>query len=108
MDKSIKNDEFRKNMRSTPRVKGQVVITSGVQGLDIEKIAQEIRAFDTFNEDNDPYKEHDFGQVIVDGNKIFWKIDYYEDERCEYGFDFEGAEADIAYRVLTIMLADEY
>ena len=36
--------------------------------------------------------------------KVYWKIDYYEDASMEY-----GAEDKInCYRVLVILLADEY
>ena len=36
-----------------------------------------VRVFDEFTEDNDPWKEHDFGSVKFKGGKYFWKIDYY-------------------------------
>ena len=32
--------------------------------------------FDAFTPDNDPYGEHDFGSIDLDGEKLFWKIDY--------------------------------
>ena len=35
-------------------------------------------AFDDFNEDNDPHREHDFGSFELEGEKLFWKIDYYD------------------------------
>jgi hypothetical protein len=28
-------------------------------------------------EDNDPHGEHDFGAFEHEGQRIFWKIDYY-------------------------------
>ena len=34
--------------------------------------------YDEFTEDNDPYKEHEFGKCTVEGTDIFWKIDYYD------------------------------
>jgi hypothetical protein len=33
-------------------------------------------AFDTFTNDNDPHRERDFGSFDLDGEKLFWKIDY--------------------------------
>lgn len=102
------NDEFRRWMSSNARVKGRVVLTEGVRCLDVEKIVSEVKGFSSFTEDNDPHKEHDFGTVYVEGEKCFWKIDYYADDKCEFGYDFEGQKEDKAFRVLTIMLADEY
>jgi hypothetical protein len=56
--------------------------------------------------DNDPFEEHDFGSFEHDGERIFWKIDYY-DRSLTKG---SGAPSDPAQtrRVLTIMLASEY
>ena len=28
--------------------------------------------------DNDPYAEHDFGAIKLNGNTFFWKFDYYD------------------------------
>ena len=54
---------------------------------------------------NDPYGEHDFGVIeAIDLPKVYWKIDYYEDESMNYGTE----DKINCYRVLVIMLADEY
>lgn len=92
------NDEFRRS--------GQMVtITEGVQVLDdLSGLLEEVRWFNDFNEDNDPYQEHDFGTVYWQGQKIFWKVDYY-DQRLEYG---AGPLSKDCRRVLTVMLANEY
>lgn len=63
-----------------------------------------IEGFDSFSEDNDPYGEHDFGSLVWEGQKIFWKIDYY-DQNLEYGLDPLDPEC---RRVMTVMLAEEY
>jgi len=52
------------------------MMTSGVQALGAEfvlKAAQAVRSFDQFSVDNDPWGEHDFGAVEVDGQQIFCK-----------------------------------
>ena len=52
---------------------------------------------------NDPYGEHDFGSFDYKGQKIFWKIDYYD---LNYEYMSENpADPTITNRVLTIMLA---
>jgi len=66
-----------------------------------------VRSFAQFDQDNDPWQEHDFGAFIVDSENIFWKIDYY-------GLDMESGSPDpsspsITRRVLTVgLLSSEY
>ncbi len=98
--KQLLNDTFRKSLGMTGS--GRVVLTSGVDGLPDEiktKVLLAVRDFDSFEDGDDPYGEHDFGVIELDGRKIYWKIDYY-DENFEYGGDVN--------RLLTIMLASEY
>lgn len=81
--------------------------TRGIMSLDevtISEIFVAVQDFSKFTEDNDPYGEHDFGLVQVAGNKVFWKIDYY-DESLGYWCDPLSPDC---HRVLTIMLAEEY
>jgi len=67
-----------------------------------------VNHYDDFSEGNDPYGEHDFGSVDIIGvGKIFWKIDYYANAKCDAGCP-DPADADNSFRVLTIMLAEEY
>ena len=69
-------------------------------------ILARIRAFDDFDEDNDPHGEHDFG-LIEDGDvRCFWKIDYYDSDMELMSPD--PADASVTTRVLTVMLAEEY
>ena len=92
------NDEFRRSGFG-------ITVTSGVQVLEnLHLLIDEIRSYSEFNENNDPYGEHDFGTVHWYGEKVFWKIDYY-DQDLTYGRD--PLEPDCR-RVLTIMLASEY
>lgn len=82
-----------------------ITVTPGVQVLeDLPGLIDEIRRFNEFTEDNDPYGEHDFGTVHWYGEKVFWKIDYY-DQELKYG---RHPLDDDCKRVMTIMLAEEY
>ena len=66
---------------------GKVMMTPGITALPEDTqhaIFRAVQEFDTFTEDNDPYGEHDFGKVVVNGVSCFWKISYY-DNRLEYG-----------------------
>lgn len=93
------------------RLKGLIVITRGICELPFQKqteILARVRNFDAFSEDNDPYHEHDFGAFDVESvGKIFFKLDYFSDERLEYGSE-DPSDPDKCFRILTIMLAEEY
>jgi len=98
------NDTFR-----TTGQGGRIVVTRGVADKGDDFLAAAVRAvqtFSAFEEGDDPYREHDFGAVTVQGNELFWKIDYY-DKALEYGSD-DPADPAKTTRVLTIMLSDEY
>lgn len=105
------NDAFREKFLSPTRSSGMVVLTHGVDVLPIEDKREVLNAvikFNAFTEDNDPYGEHDFGKVVVKGVGYFWKFDYFDSDKYEYGFNFNDADEDRAYRVLTIMRCNEY
>lgn len=55
---------------------------------------------------NDPHGEHDFGSFDVDGERLFWKIDYYDPSLS--GGSEDPADEAATRRVITIMLALEY
>ena len=100
----VLNDKFRKTGHG-----GQYVITSGIQELGptaILNLRYHIIAYEDFSDRNDPYGEHDFGNLKVEGNQVFWKIDYY-DLTLSYRSP-DPADPDVTTRVLTIMLASEY
>ena len=56
--------------------------------------------------EEDAYGERDFGAFTFRGEKVFFKVDYY-DLNLEYGSE-DPADASITARVVTIMLASEY
>lgn len=88
---------------------GRIFLTQGIATLSAREqadIAWKVRTFDAFTKGNDPRKEHDFGDFTHNGQKIFWKIDYY-DPSMEFGSE-DPSDDEKTVRVLTIMLADEY
>ena len=104
------NDAFRTGMvvGGCP-FPGTVVTTSGVsdRGRGFVTDAILAAAFDTnFSEDNDPYGERDFGTITVQGERLYWKIDYYDADR-EYGSD-DPSDPAKTHRVLTILFPSEY
>ena len=98
------NDALRKRGEG-----GRILLTQGIQALEekaVSDIIAKIRAFDEFTEDNDPYQEHDFGAITINGNKVFWKISYY-DRNLKYASP-DPSDAKVTCRVMTVMMADEY
>lgn len=96
---AFKNDWFRGSYLD-------VVLTRGIMETisDPFTLQTRVAAYNTFNEDNDPYGEHDFGSLEYEGRLIYWKIDYYDQER-KYWCD---PQDDKCRRVLTIMLAEDW
>ena len=95
------NDEARRHFTD-----GRIVFTSGIAALPVDdqaEILDRVRTFDAFSPDNDPYGEHDFGAFEYNAQRIFWKIDLYEDPEVK-GADGQPATT----RILTIMLAEEW
>ena len=86
-----------------------MVVTGGVIAKEtgfILRALHAVRTYSDFNPNNDPYGEHDFGAFDLDGERLFWKIDYY-DTALKMGSPCP-ADPTQTRRVLTIMLADEY
>ncbi len=96
---AAKNDLFR-------RICLDVYYTSGVSDgvSDMVALSRAVESFNKFTGDNDPHGEHDFSSLIFEGQKIFWKIDYY-DKDLLYWCD---PLSSMCRRTLTIMLAEEY
>ncbi|PKL31108.1 hypothetical protein CVV43_04105 [Candidatus Saccharibacteria bacterium HGW-Saccharibacteria-1] len=95
---AILNDAFRQQ-------KVGYLFTRGIIALDMTlEILKLVQDYSNFNENNDPYGEHDFGSFEFMDNKMFWKIDYYDQASQKWHDPLDpGCE-----RVLTVLLAGEY
>ena len=99
------NDAFRKSIGQG----GHVYMTQGIQALPPEdqfQVFSLVKTFNDFSEGNDPYGEHDFGAFDFKGDRVFWKIDYYDNE-LECGSE-DPADPEKTVRVMTVMMAYEY
>ncbi len=98
------NDELRQYHRG-----GMIVLTRGLEALGpelVQTIVDAVGRFEAFTPDNDPYGEHDFGPVEVQGYRVYFKIDYYDlDLSCHSP---DPANSNVTRRVMTLMLAEEY
>jgi hypothetical protein len=98
------NDQLRRSLNG-----GVLVMTAGVIALGAKRqmaILSAVAAYDAFDPDNDPYGEHDFGALTVEGTRVFFKIDYLD--RSLTGHSPDPADPTVTTRVLTVMLAEEY
>lgn len=98
------NDKLRQEL-----IGGIAVITPKAVALGektVENIFKAVAIFDEFCLANDPYQEHDFGALDVDGHRVLFKIEYY-DTKFEWHSP-DPADPDVTERVITIMLAEEY
>lgn len=105
----IRIAELNDLCRTAMGVAGRLVQTAGINALPLatqSAIREQVETFQAFTADNDPHGERDFGAFLQDGQRIFWKIDYY-DRTLTYGSD-DPADPSQTTRVLTIMLASEY
>ena len=97
------NDQFRRHpgadwmMTAGVDAKGPLFVLSAISA---------VRAFDAFVADNDPYGEHDFGAFELCGERLFWKIDYYDEDLR--GLSSDPADPLVTRRIITVMLASEY
>ena len=105
------NDELRKN--PTHRGLGLITMTSGVAALGPGfwvKVANKLASLEPkdFDKGNDPYGERDFAPIEVDGEKLFFKIDYFEHRSCHTLGAETPENPETTDRVLTVMLREEY
>lgn len=93
-------------------LQGMVVTTPGFRALPDTlqaRLVAEVICFADFNEDNDPWGDHGFAVVEVNGTRIFWKIDLFDTD-----FTFGAATTEDATdpektrRVLTLYLPSEH
>jgi hypothetical protein len=98
------NDELRRNLTG-----GGAFMTLAVAALGphlAERILDAIMLYDEFCRESDPYGEHDFGSVRIEGHTILFKIDYFSKDMTQASPD--PSDPSVTKRILTIMLAEEY
>ena len=98
------NEELRQHHQG-----GLIVLTRGLEALGpelVQTVVDAVGRFDAFTPNNDPYGEHDFGSVEVQGYRVFFKIDYYDLDLSGYSPD--PADPKVTRRVMPLMLAEEY
>ncbi|MFA4996411.1 MAG: DUF3768 domain-containing protein [Patescibacteria group bacterium] len=82
-----------------------VMVTKKAADLpDLEGLLSTVRVYNNFTVKNDPYEAHDMGDFNWKGEKVIWKIDYYDPTLtcCVDPLDPD------CKRIITVMLASEY
>lgn len=98
------NDLFR-----TGPFYGDWFLTQGLLAKGTSFVVRALNAvqeYEAFTPDSDPHGERDFGSIELDGERVFWKIDYYD--RTLTGGSEDPGSVCLTRRVMTIMLASEY
>lgn len=100
------NDHLRKTFTG-----GTVLLTRGIRAkppLELCEILEKVKNFNDFNPSNDPYLEHDGASFNYKGDKIIWKIDYYNNDNTYLSPDPSNPAH--THRVMTVMssLAGDY
>jgi hypothetical protein len=98
------NDHLR-----TTFIGGRILITSSVAVLEQgvkARVLLAVRNFKEFDADNDPYHEHDLAFFEVDGERYFFKVDYYDlSANCHSA---DPTDPERTCRVLTIGHHSDY
>ena len=108
-EKAKRIAELNDLCRTAMGVAGRAYQTAGISALtpaEQSAIREKVETFDVFSDDNNPYGERDFGAFDHNGQRIFWKIDYYDRSMTKGSEDASDPAQTV--RVLTIMLASEY
>lgn len=93
----------------TTGIGGRILMTAGIAALpeaEAAAILNAVRTFTDFNPDNDPHGEHDCAVLTAAGQRVIFKIDYY-DKAMTY-LSPDPSDPKQTCRVLTVMLSSEY
>lgn len=103
------NDKFRRQDTQAAFLLGEFFKTPRIHELpwgDQWAIVEMVKRFDHFDESIDPTGQHDFGAFSYKGQRIFWKIDYYDPKLTRLSDD--PSDPTRTVRILTIHLAEEH
>ena len=116
---AAQNDTFRRRIGSVvagafhpggAELRGRVFATAAVAARGRPFVLSCLRAVagvTDFPPEDDPDGLRDFGAVEVEGARVWWKIDFYSDDRLEWGSERPDDPAR-TYRVLTILFPEDW
>ncbi|UYM16260.1 DUF3768 domain-containing protein [Endozoicomonas euniceicola] len=97
-----------KNSLALIQCRYEIMMTAHLQHTIEDKVGllKAIAEFNHFNEENDPYGEHDFFRFKFEEEWIIARFDYYAPD-MEHGSE-DTTDLSKTVRILTIMLACDY
>lgn len=103
------NDAFRGALGTHRLLQGRLMVTPSVTALGdrMHDLLRRVRDFSDDKQIRSSEDERDFGAVVFDGRVWYWKIDCYDSDECEFASE-QPDDPCQTYRVLTVMLEDEY
>jgi len=88
---------------------GRVLITASLQAMGpvaVADILREIASYNGFSPDGEPQCKRDFGAVTYQGQKVFFKIEYYAADKS--GRLQNIADPKLTKRVMTVFTSADY
>lgn len=100
----VLNDQLRQTHQG-----GQVMLSQGIAALEASEVAEilaKVAQFDDFSPANDPHQEHDCAAIEWQGQRVLFKVDYYDPTLTRHSDD--EADPSITERVMAVMFSSEY
>lgn len=98
------NNAFRKTGEG-----GITTISMAVHAIGpkaVSEIRAAIAAFTGFDSSGSEESEHDYGTINYQGQMVYWKIDYFDEDVAFASSD--ATDPDVTVRVMTILLASDF
>lgn len=86
-----------------------ILLTTALDELEVHTkalVLHQVRTFKDFNDSNDTWHEHDLGFFELNGDRYFWKFDYFAPD-MQFGSD-DPSDIEKTRRVLTVGFASDY
>ena len=99
---AVRNDYLRSFLPMMPNPH-KLILSAHVSQLtrgEMFEIISLVKRFTNFTNENDPYKERDFGRVVFCDEVFLWKFDYFDESFTSF--------QENGIRALTIMHESEY
>lgn len=109
VQRTIRIRQLNDELRIEGSCRNGRIVAAGRLAHEHEKIgtiAALVAAYDDWSEGDDPYGEHDFGKVDVDGEAVIFKIDYYTLDET-HGSE-HPEDPNVTVRILSLMFAEDY
>ena len=106
-DRAARIARLNDALRLTPGIGWMITASIQAKGPEfVRQAALAVSMFNAFHDGNNPYGERDCGTFDLAGERLLWKIDYYD--RMLRDASPNPADPAVTRQVLTLMLASDY